>query len=52
MAAAVSALPGRSCLIDGEAIACNDKGLAVFELFRPRVASKPVIRAIGGITVR
>ena len=33
-AAAVAALPGRSCLIDGEAIACDDKGLAVFELIR------------------
>jgi bifunctional non-homologous end joining protein LigD len=32
--AAVAALPGRSCLIDGEAIACDDKGLAVFELTR------------------
>jgi bifunctional non-homologous end joining protein LigD len=31
-AAAVAALPGRSCLIDGEAIVCDDKGLAVFEL--------------------
>jgi ATP-dependent DNA ligase len=31
-AAAVSALPVRSCLIDGEAIACNDDGLAVFKL--------------------
>ena len=33
-AAAVAALPGRSCLIDGEAIACDDNGLAVFELIR------------------
>jgi ATP-dependent DNA ligase len=33
-AAAVAALPGRSCLIDGEAIACDDMGLAVFELIR------------------
>jgi bifunctional non-homologous end joining protein LigD len=33
-AAAVAALPGRSCLIDGEAIVCDDKGLAVFELIR------------------
>jgi bifunctional non-homologous end joining protein LigD len=32
--AAVAALPGRSCLIDGEAIVCDDKGLAVFELIR------------------
>ena len=33
-AAAVAALPGRSCLIDGEAIACDDDGLAVFEMIR------------------
>ena len=33
-AAAVAALPGRSCLIDGEAIACDDNGLADFELIR------------------
>jgi bifunctional non-homologous end joining protein LigD len=33
-AAAVSTLPVRSCLIDGEAIACNDDGLAVFKLIR------------------
>ena len=33
-ATAVAALPGRSCLIDGEAIVCDDKGLAVFELIR------------------
>jgi bifunctional non-homologous end joining protein LigD len=33
-AAAVAALPSRSCLIDGEAIACDDSGLAVFELIR------------------
>ena len=32
--AAVAALPGRSCLIDGEAIACDDNGLAVFDLIR------------------
>jgi bifunctional non-homologous end joining protein LigD len=29
---AVAALPGRSCIIDGEAIVCDDNGLAVFEL--------------------
>ncbi|MGC1717123.1 MAG: DNA ligase [Xanthobacteraceae bacterium] len=33
-AAAVTALPGRSFLIDGEAIVTNGKGLAVFELIR------------------
>ena len=33
-AAAVAALPGRSCLIDGEAIACDNNGLAVFDLIR------------------
>jgi len=29
---AVTALPVRSCLIDGEAIVCDDNGLAVFDL--------------------
>jgi hypothetical protein len=30
----LAALPGRSFLIDGEAIVTNDKGLAVFDLIR------------------
>ena len=33
---AVAALPARSCLIDGEAIACDQNGLAVFEMIRWR----------------
>jgi bifunctional non-homologous end joining protein LigD len=32
--AAIAALPVRSCVVDGEAIACDDNGLAVFELIR------------------
>ena len=32
--AAVAALPARSCLIDGEAIVTDRKGLAVFDLIR------------------
>jgi len=31
---AVAALPVRSCLIDGEAIVCDETGLAVFDLIR------------------
>jgi bifunctional non-homologous end joining protein LigD len=31
---AVGKLPARSCLIDGEAIVCDQNGLAVFELIR------------------
>jgi bifunctional non-homologous end joining protein LigD len=31
---AVSKLPVRSCLIDGEAVVCDENGLAVFELIR------------------
>jgi ATP-dependent DNA ligase len=31
---AVAALPARTCVIDGEAIVCDGKGLAVFELIR------------------
>ena len=34
IAPAVAALPARSCVIDGEAIVCNENGLAVFELIR------------------
>lgn len=34
--AAVASLPVRSCLIDGEAIACDKTGLAVCELLRRR----------------
>ena len=32
--AAVASLPLRSCLLDGEAIVCNENGLAVFDLIR------------------
>ena len=38
IAMAVGKLPVRSCLIDGEAIVCNDDGLAVFELISRRGA--------------
>ena len=38
IAMAVSKLPVRSCLIDGEAIVCDENGLAVFELIRRRGA--------------
>jgi bifunctional non-homologous end joining protein LigD len=31
---AIEALPVRSCVVDGEAIVCDDGGLAVFELIR------------------
>jgi bifunctional non-homologous end joining protein LigD len=34
IATAVSKLPVHSCLIDGEAIVCNENGLADFELIR------------------
>src|SRR5215469_4989124 len=34
IATAVAKLPVRSCLIDGEAIVCDENGLAVFELIR------------------
>jgi len=33
---ASATLPARSCVIDGEAIACNEDGLAVFDLIRYR----------------
>src|SRR5438067_5087703 len=34
IAMAVGKLPARSCLIDGEAIVCDENGLAVFDLIR------------------
>ena len=33
---AVAALPARSCLIDGEAVCCDDNGVAVFAKLRQR----------------
>jgi bifunctional non-homologous end joining protein LigD len=35
-AAAIAALPARSCIIDSEAIACDANGLSVFNLLRYR----------------
>ncbi len=34
--AAIAALPASSCVVDGEAIACDAKGLSVFDLLRYR----------------
>jgi bifunctional non-homologous end joining protein LigD len=34
VASAAAALPARSCLIDGEAIVCDENGLALFDLIR------------------
>ena len=34
--AAVAALPAQSCVLDGEAIACDENGLSVFEMIRWR----------------
>jgi bifunctional non-homologous end joining protein LigD len=36
IAAAVNALRCRSCLIDGEAVCCDDAGVAIFDLLRRR----------------
>jgi bifunctional non-homologous end joining protein LigD len=33
---AIAALPAKSCVVDGEAIACDKNGLSVFELIRLR----------------
>ena len=35
-ATAIAALPARSCVVDGEAIAVDDNGLSVFDLIRCR----------------
>jgi bifunctional non-homologous end joining protein LigD len=42
-AAAVAALSTRSCLIDGEAIVTDQKGLAVFDLIRGRQPSAAAV---------
>jgi bifunctional non-homologous end joining protein LigD len=42
-AAAVAALSARSCLIDGEAIVTDQKGLAVFDLIRGRQPSAAAV---------
>jgi hypothetical protein len=42
IAEAVNTLKVRSCLIDGEAVACKGNGLAVFELLRERPAGRHV----------
>jgi bifunctional non-homologous end joining protein LigD len=41
--AAVGALKVRSCLIDGEAVVCNDKGLAMFEWLRRKPKGRHVL---------
>jgi bifunctional non-homologous end joining protein LigD len=43
IAKAVAALECRSCLIDGETIACDENGLAVLELLRDRRASPQLV---------
>src|SRR6516162_4363164 len=40
---AVGKLPVRSCLIDGEAIVCDETGLAVFDLIRRHDAGEHAI---------
>ena len=35
-ATAIASLPARSCVIDGEAIACDQRGLSVFDMIRWR----------------
>jgi ATP dependent DNA ligase-like protein len=43
---AVGKLPVRSCLVDGEAIVCDENGLAVFDLIRRHGAlASAVLRA-------
>jgi hypothetical protein len=45
--AAMNHLPVRSCLIDGEVVACNENGLAIFDLLRhgPRCKSDALLVA-------
>ena len=43
IATAVGKLPVRSCLIDGEAIVCDENGLAIFDLIRRHGASASAV---------
>jgi len=43
IAMAVAKLPVRSCLIDGEAVVCDENGLAVFELIRRHDAGERAV---------
>ena len=43
IALAIAALPATSCLIDGEAIMCDETGLAVFDLIR---SHRPLATAV------
>jgi bifunctional non-homologous end joining protein LigD len=46
IAMAVGKLPVRSCRIDGEAIVCDENGLAVFELIRRRGAIASTVHCV------
>jgi bifunctional non-homologous end joining protein LigD len=43
VATAVAELPVKSCLIDGEAIVCDENGLAVFDLIRRHGAGERAV---------
>jgi ATP-dependent DNA ligase len=43
IATAVAELPVKSCLIDGEAVVCDEKGLAVFDLIRRHDAGERAV---------
>src|SRR5215470_15214520 len=45
IAIALKSLPVRSCMIDGEAIVCDENGLAVFELIRGHGSTSAVLCA-------
>ena len=43
IAEALARLRSRSCILDGEAVACDDNGLAVFELLRRKPEARHVL---------
>jgi len=45
-AAAIAALPARSCIIDSEAIACDADGLSLFDLLRYAARTTPLRSAL------
>jgi bifunctional non-homologous end joining protein LigD len=46
IATAVGKLPVRSCLIDGEAIVCDENGLAIFDLIRGHGALASAVHCV------
>ena len=42
---AIASLPGRSCVVDGEAIVVDERGLSIFDAFRRRLRDHAAVCA-------